>query len=136
MVDWGVLSYLDVFFVLRWRIVRQGSTEAYGGYDELFHSFWGNQLNRGKLLLFLGAKRAFNSAGIVYTRAGHSVELGRVGETSLGPNRSRFQPDTDYDPRRGAQNKCQLLHRASNTRGRAIEGSHDLLLTEKGRITQ
>src|SRR6516164_521536 len=87
-----------------------------------FTSFWGNQLNRGKLLLFLGAKRAFNSAGSVYTRAGHSVELGRVGETSLGPNRSRFQPDTDYDPRRGAQNKYQLLHRASNTRGRAIEG--------------
>jgi hypothetical protein len=45
-----------VFFVLRWCIARQGSTEAYGGYDEFLHGFWGNQLNRGKLLLFLGRK--------------------------------------------------------------------------------
>jgi hypothetical protein len=26
--------------LLRWSIARQGSTEAYGGYDELFHGFW------------------------------------------------------------------------------------------------
>jgi len=43
-----------VFFVLRWRIARQGSTEAYGGYDELLHGFRGHQPNRGKLLLVLG----------------------------------------------------------------------------------
>jgi hypothetical protein len=46
-----------VFFVLRWRIARQGSTEAHGRYDEIFHCLkGGNQLNRGKLLLFLGGK--------------------------------------------------------------------------------
>jgi hypothetical protein len=56
LVDGGILSCLDVFFVLRWCIARQGSTEAYGGYDELLHGFWGNQLNRGKLLLFPGGK--------------------------------------------------------------------------------
>jgi hypothetical protein len=56
LVGGGVLSWLDVFFILRGRIARQGSTEAYGGYYELLHSFWGNQLNRGKLLLFLGGK--------------------------------------------------------------------------------
>jgi hypothetical protein len=40
VVHKGVLSCLDVFFVLRWRIARQGSTEAYGGYNELFHGFY------------------------------------------------------------------------------------------------
>jgi hypothetical protein len=45
-----------VFFVFRRRIARQGSTEACGGYDELFTASGGNQLNRGKLLLFLGGK--------------------------------------------------------------------------------
>jgi hypothetical protein len=50
------LSCLDVFFVVRWCIDRQGSTDGYGGYDELLHGFLGNQLNRGKLLLFLGGK--------------------------------------------------------------------------------
>jgi hypothetical protein len=56
LVDGGVLCCLDVFFVLRWCIARQGSAEVYGGYDELFHGFWGNQLNRGKLLPFLSGK--------------------------------------------------------------------------------
>jgi hypothetical protein len=45
-----------VFFVLPWCIARQGSTETYCGYDEILHGFWANQLNRGKLLLFLGGK--------------------------------------------------------------------------------
>jgi hypothetical protein len=56
LVHGGVLSCLDVFFVLRVYIARQGGAEAYGGYDELLHGFWGNQLNRGKLLPFLGGK--------------------------------------------------------------------------------
>ena len=91
-----------MFFVLRWCIARQGSTDVYGGYDELFYNVWGNQLNRGKLLLFLGDKASiFISAGVVRTRAGRSSSRsnsGEFGETSLGPNRSRFQSDTDYDP--------------------------------------
>ena len=56
LVDVGVLSCLDVFFVFRWRVARQGSTEACGDYDELLHDFWGNRPNRGKLLLSLGDK--------------------------------------------------------------------------------
>ena len=43
LVDRGVLSWLHVFFVTRRSIARHGSTKAYGGYDELFHGFWGNQ---------------------------------------------------------------------------------------------
>jgi hypothetical protein len=43
---WGVLSCLNVLFALRRCIVRQGSTEADGGYDELLHGFWDNQRNR------------------------------------------------------------------------------------------
>src|SRR5580692_6821997 len=34
LVHVGVLSCLEVFFVLRGCIARQGSTEAYGGYDK------------------------------------------------------------------------------------------------------
>jgi hypothetical protein len=40
LIDGGILRCLHVFFVPRWRIARQGSIEAYGGYDELFHGFW------------------------------------------------------------------------------------------------
>jgi hypothetical protein len=39
-----------VFFAFRWRIACQGNTEACGGYDELFHGFWGSQLNRGQVI--------------------------------------------------------------------------------------
>ena len=56
LVRVGVLSCLEVFFVLRGCIARQGSTDAYGGYDELLHGFWGNQLSRGKLMPFLDGK--------------------------------------------------------------------------------
>ena len=56
LVHVSVLSCLEVFFVLRGCIARQSSTDAYGGYDELLHGFWGNQLNRGKLMPFLDGK--------------------------------------------------------------------------------
>jgi hypothetical protein len=52
----GILSCPEVFFVLRGRIARQDSTDAYGAYNELLHGFWGNQLNRGKLMPFLDGK--------------------------------------------------------------------------------
>ena len=47
LVQVSVLSCLEVFFILRGCNARQGSTKAYGTYDELLHGFWGNQLNRG-----------------------------------------------------------------------------------------
>jgi hypothetical protein len=56
LVHVGVLSCLEVFFVLRGCIAHQSSTDAYGGYDELLHGFWGNQLNHGKLMPFLDGK--------------------------------------------------------------------------------
>ena len=40
LVQVGVLSCLEVFFVLRGCNARQGSTKAYGTYDELLHGFW------------------------------------------------------------------------------------------------
>jgi hypothetical protein len=46
LVHVGVLSCLEVFFILRGCIARQGSTDAHGGYDEILHGFWGKQLNR------------------------------------------------------------------------------------------
>jgi hypothetical protein len=70
-----------VFFVLRWCIAHQGRTEAYGGYDELLHGFWGNQLNRSKLLLFLGGKASISILLVSSTLAPviqATVELGRV----------------------------------------------------------
>ena len=45
LVHVGVLSCREVFFVLRGCIARQGSTDAYGGYDEILHGFRGKQLN-------------------------------------------------------------------------------------------
>ena len=41
MVGGGVLGGLDVFFVLPWCVARQGSAEAYGGYDKILHGFCG-----------------------------------------------------------------------------------------------
>ena len=41
LVHMGVLGCLEVFFVLCGCIARQGSTDAYGGYDELLHGFCG-----------------------------------------------------------------------------------------------
>jgi hypothetical protein len=55
LVQVSVLSCPEVFFVLRGCIARQGSTDAYGGYDKLLHGFLGKH---------------FISAGIVHTRAG------------------------------------------------------------------
>jgi hypothetical protein len=52
----GVLSCLEVFFVLCGCIARQGNTDAYGAYDKFLHGFWGNQLNCGKLMPFLEGK--------------------------------------------------------------------------------
>jgi len=70
-----------VFFVLRWRIARQGSTEAYGGYDELLHGFRGHQPNRGKLLLVLGGKASIHfllASPTLPPVVQATVELGRV----------------------------------------------------------
>jgi hypothetical protein len=82
LVQVGVLSCLEVFFVLRGYIARQGSTDAYGGDDELLHGFWGNQLNRGKLMpVSRRQSKDFIPAGIVHVRAGRSssrIEIVRV----------------------------------------------------------
>jgi hypothetical protein len=54
---------LKVLFVLPGCIARQGSTDAYGGYDELLRGFWGNRVNRGRIIPFLDGKQAFYFCG-------------------------------------------------------------------------
>jgi hypothetical protein len=81
LVHVGVLSWLEVFFVLRGCIARQSSTDAYGGYDELLHGFWGNQLNRGELMPFLDGK-----ASILFLLA--SSTLAAVASSRIEPRAS------------------------------------------------
>jgi hypothetical protein len=82
LVDRGVLSWLNVFFVFCWRIACQGCTEACGGYHETFSRLLGSQLNRGQVIAVSRRQSEhLISAGVFDAGAGpfkQPVELGRV----------------------------------------------------------
>ena len=61
MVGGGVLGSLQMFFVLRWCVARQSSAEAYGGYDEVLHGFWGAYRISVQIYRFLPVSLEFKS---------------------------------------------------------------------------